>query len=187
MTVNNTLSKIVVFAAGVAVGSVVTWKLVKTKYEQIAQEEIESVKKFYSKRTQVEVGVPENEEPTEKDDKKDYDKIIEEANYVTESSDEIQNNSKEEEEIEMDRPYVISPDEFDENGYETVSLTYYADGVLVDEFGGVIEEELWEEMIGADFAEHFGEYEDDSVFVRNDSFSIDYEILKDLRNYSEVE
>lgn len=185
MTVNNTLSKIVVFAAGVAVGSVVTWKLLKTKYERITQEEIESVKEFYAQRAQVKMDTPADIEPTGADDKKDYDKIIEEANYVTESSDEIQNN--EEEDKEMDRPYVISPEEFDENGYETISLTYYADNVLVDEFGGVIEEELWEEMVGADFAEHFGEYEDDSVFVRNDSFSIDYEILKDLRNYSEVE
>ena len=33
---------------------------------------------------------------------------------------------------------------------------------------------------------HFGEYEDDSVFVRNDDRKCDYEILMDQRLYSDV-
>lgn len=188
METRNILSKAVIFVAGAAVGSLVTWKIVKTKYEQIAQEEIDSVKELYSKRAEQESEPDKNEEQVEvsEEDVKEYKEIIKASNYVTESNTtEIQNDKKEDEE-DMDRPYVISPDEFDENGYETISLTYYADGVLVDEFGGKIDESDWDEMIGADFAEHFGEYEDDSVFVRNDSFRIDYEILKDLRNFSEV-
>ena len=36
------------FLAGAAVGSVVTWKVVKTKYDQIIQEEINSVKAVFS-------------------------------------------------------------------------------------------------------------------------------------------
>ena len=46
----NNVKIIFTFALGVAVGSVTTWKLIKTKYEQIAQEEIDSVKEVYSKR-----------------------------------------------------------------------------------------------------------------------------------------
>ena len=38
------------FVFGVAIGSVVTWQYVKKKYEQIAQEEIDSVKEIFSKR-----------------------------------------------------------------------------------------------------------------------------------------
>ena len=41
------LSKVFIFAVGAAIGSAVTWKLVKTKYEKIANEEIESVKEIY--------------------------------------------------------------------------------------------------------------------------------------------
>ena len=44
----DTLCKFFLFTAGAAIGSVVTWKLVKTKYEQIAQEEIDSVKEEYA-------------------------------------------------------------------------------------------------------------------------------------------
>ena len=40
---------VLIFAAGAAIGSAVTWKLIKTKYEQIANEEIESVKEFFGR------------------------------------------------------------------------------------------------------------------------------------------
>ena len=43
-----------------------------------------------------------------------------------------------------------------------------------------------ESMIGFESLSHFGEYEDDSVFVRNDARKCDYEILQDQRLYSDV-
>ena len=79
--------------------------------------------------------------------------------------------------------YVISPDEFGElEDYTKVSLTYFADGVLADECGEIVDDV--EEIIG-DGLDHFGEYEDDSVFVRSDAKRCDYEILKDLRDFSD--
>ena len=68
--------------------------------------------------------------------------------------------------------------------HEQISLTYYADGVLADENDEVIEDV--EDAVGIDSLNHFGEYEDDSVFVRNDARKCDYEILLDQRTYSEV-
>ena len=43
-----------------------------------------------------------------------------------------------------------------------------------------------EDLIGEDSLSHFGEYEDDSVFVRNDRLRTDYEILADTRRYGDV-
>ena len=43
-----------------------------------------------------------------------------------------------------------------------------------------------EEMVGFESLNHFGEYEDDSVFVRNDAKKCDYEILLDQKLYSDV-
>ena len=40
-----------------------------------------------------------------------------------------------------------------------------------------------EGTVGTDSLTHFGEYEDDSVFVRNDEKQIDYEILLDSDKY----
>ena len=83
----------------------------------------------------------------------------------------------------MEAPYVISPGEFGEmNGYTQISLTYFDDGILSDENGVIIDEP--EDIVG-DALNHFGEYEEDSVFVRSDPKRCDYEILRDLRSYAE--
>lgn len=43
-----------------------------------------------------------------------------------------------------------------------------------------------EETVGKGSLTHFGEYEPDSVFVRNDRLKVDYEILMDQRTYAQV-
>ena len=48
MKMGDAMNKIFIFTLGAAVGSVVTWKLVKDKYARIAQEEIDSVKEVFS-------------------------------------------------------------------------------------------------------------------------------------------
>ena len=81
-----------------------------------------------------------------------------------------------------DEPYVISPDEFGElDDYDTASLLYFADGVVADMEMNPVDD--IDEIIGEASLDHFGEYEDDSVYVRNDRLRIDYEVLKDLRNF----
>ena len=81
-------------------------------------------------------------------------------------------------------PYVISPDEFSENeDYETESLTYYSDGILADDRDNIIDIDM---VVGRESLNHFGEYEDDSVFVRNEELKTDYEILLDTRRYSDI-
>jgi hypothetical protein len=83
------------------------------------------------------------------------------------------------------KPYVISPDEFGEiDGYAEITLTYYADGYLTDD-----QDELVEDVdgtVGYKSLEHFGDYEDDAVHVRNDNLKADYEILLDVRDYADI-
>ena len=43
-----------------------------------------------------------------------------------------------------------------------------------------------DKVVGKGSLNTFGEYEDDSVFVRDDDKKIDYEILRDTRTYSDV-
>ena len=68
--------------------------------------------------------------------------------------------------------------------YERISLIYYADRVLTDDDDEIIDNA--EEVVGTDFASHFGEYEDHYVYIRNDKFKCDYEISEDYREYSKV-
>lgn len=174
------------FVIGVAIGSLATWHYVKKKYEKIAQEEIDSVKAVFANRERNCDGDME-ETQTEKTKEKpalvEYAEILQKYGYTNYS-----NGSKEERRgnkaMEEKYPYVISPEEFGEfDEYEKISLTYYADGVLADDNDEIVEDV--EDIVG-DALGHFGEYEDDSVFVRCDERSCDYEILLDLRNFSDV-
>lgn len=185
----NNLNNLLMFTAGAVIGSVVTWKLVKTKYEQIANEEIESVKEVLGRghRTEIdpmdEIDDDEDEEytPSEED-------IAQLKETISTNGYRRYSTKKEEkEEEDVDKPYVISPEEFariDEDDYEIVSLVYYADGVLTDELDNIIEDV--ESMVGEDSLTHFGEFEDDSVFVKNDRLQTAYEILRDTSRYDDV-
>lgn len=176
----NKVTGFAMFAVGAAIGSLVTWKLVKTKYERIAQEEINSVKETFAKRKPMTANVNEQVSNSKSDFEK-YSNLAKAYNMTDEEDDE-----DEEGEPEMsDGPHVISPDEFGQNdSYDIVSLNYYADGVLTDDWDNIIDDP--EEMVGPDIESHFGEYEEDTVYVRNDEHGADYEICRDLRNYSDV-
>ena len=178
------------FVLGVAVGSVVTWRYVEKKYEQIAQDEIDSVKEVFSKR---ETEFTEDTEVQIKaDNAKKKPSIIEYAAWLrkrgyTNYSDMVDEKPEEvkEEPMSVDKPYVIAPEEFGElDDYETISLIYYADQILADDNDVIVDDV--EDVVGFDSLNSFGEYEDDSVFVRNDRLKCDYEILLDQRKYSDV-
>lgn len=177
---------LIIFVIGAAVGSAATWRFAKKKYERIAEEEINSVKEAFSKREQdtADVEIKAETQPIidaslkKVDDKPDifaYAEILKNESYVPEETKMIENE-----------PHIISPDEFGEfEDYDTISLTYYADQILVDDWGDKIDDV--DDIVGTESLTHFGEYEDDAVFVRNDRLKCDYEILMDERTYSEVQ
>lgn len=180
----NTLINVAMFMVGAAVGSVATWKLLETKYERLIQEEIDSIKdeydKFYRDTEEddlvAESDVVESRSEVPETLANAYAKVLSDTGYA--------GRNVEEKEVDdhVDKPYVITPDEYDElDGYATCTLYCYADNVITDEHDNIIENA--EELIGEDIASHFGEYEDDSVFVRNDAHKCDYEILRDFDNY----
>ena len=185
---NRKLSNVLLFTAGVAVGSLVTWRYFKTKYE-VVEDEIE-------KKTEEPEGESEEESPEVLESKmsykkpplKEYVKMVEDNGYVPkthmeEVEEEIANGELGDKDVY--EPFIIRPDEYGElHAYETLSLNYYADGVLTDELDNPIEDV--ESLVPADFADHFGEYEDDVVHVRNDNLECDYEILRDLRKFTDV-
>ena len=173
---NKGINNFVIFTAGVVIGTLAASRYFKEKYEKISKEEIESVKEVYKKKEKQFKTVSKEVEVVKSVDKdtkaNGYNDIVSKYNKGGNTMrDEI-------------GPYVISPEEFDEEGYETISLTYYADGVLADEQNFPIEDV--EDTVGKDALNSFGEYEDDSVYVRDDDKGIDYEILLDIRKYSEL-
>ena len=181
----NKLSYLLAFAAGALIGSAATWYFVKDKYEKLAQEEIDSVKETFKKS--YEDQEVKHEEEIHKVENKYYNALSQDYNYEKKSRPEAILEEDEEEEVrKMDEPYVIKPYEFgDYIDYEQISLLYFADGVLADEDTLDVIDDV-DETVGEYFADHFGEYEEDSVYVRNDAKRCEYEILKDERQYKDV-
>ena len=190
---NTTMSNAVAFTIGVATGASITYILIKKHFKKIADDEIDTMREYFQNKRAEEANALE-EEPDEaevkeardehQEDKpniREYASLIKKENY-TNYSDTTADKKKEVDDVE--KPYVITPEEFGELDYSTISLTYYSDGVLTYESDELVEDV--DDIVGADFAEHFGEYEDDSVFIRNDRMKTDFEILVDKRNYSDV-
>lgn len=189
------LSNIFVLSAGALIGAGISYIFTRKKYERIANDEIASVKKMYTEKEQEQnkqkteqaeacVLVDEEDELTEvtsaEDDNKGF--VIDYSDILTNNG--YANTKKKGGDILTKRPYVIPPSQFDENAnYVTEHLTCYADGILADDRNHIIEDP--ERMIG-DALKHIGEYEPDSVHVRDDEEHTDYEILVDLRNYYDV-
>lgn len=166
---------------GVVVGCTGTWKLAKKQHE----EEIRSVKETYSRRGAVVVKPVGDDDDAEKMQQRKESVVAYAERLRIEGYLSGEGEKQEDPHSVEDTPYVISPDEFGEmDGYETVSLTFYSDGTLADDNDEMIED--IEEIVGSDFRDHFGEYEEDSVFVRNDKRKCDYEILADQRPYSDI-
>lgn len=171
---NNKLVGILSFTVGGAVGFAAANKLMKDKYEQLVQDEIDSVKAAFRK----EHPLPEKKErpkPTEKE-RKAYSEYTAKLGYTEEKKP-----------APVQEPHIISPEEFgDQDEYDEISLTYYADGTVTDDNDRAMSEDEVEETIGKESLTHFGEYEDDSIFVRNDRLKADYEVLMDQRSYADV-
>lgn len=174
------LSKIMIFVAGAGIGSAITYKLVKKQYDQIIQEEIDSVKEAFSNKPES-TDTEKHEEEESEPEKVKYRSIVDEAGYATESEKE-----EEEEEEVMEKPHIISPEEFGDSDYAVLTLTYFLDGTVLNDRNKIVTNV--EELIGEGFAKHFGDYPEDpdTVYVRNDKLEIDFEVLKDYREYSET-
>lgn len=202
---NKSIFGVVGFVLGAAAGSLVTWKLIEKKYMDMADDEIRSVKEMYrSKANRVTddevrdisrkyVDKEKQEEthhivnpPIEtimaqyasQDDKPDY--------TAYSQAKETKSTAKPSEpEVKLDDPYVIDPTEFGEfSEYEQRELTYYKDGVICENDTDMIDP--YDIFGDLDVGDHFGEYENDRVFVRDDRRKVDYEILRDERTFMEV-
>ena len=180
---NDKLSSVIIFCGGVFIGGFLTWDFFKTKYEKIADEEIASVKETFEHREPRPDKNYKVEETLKGNDA--YINIIDSNSYRNYSNTAIETNKKGgTADMELKQPYVITPEQYEDNvDYTKVSLTWYNDEVLEDDWGNVLDPD---DVIGSDALKTFGQYEKDSVFVRDDDEQIDYEVLLDTRSYKET-
>lgn len=178
---NRNVLYFVAFVAGAAVGFALSWPIAHKKYEQIAQEEFENRRKA---RRDISENKPKTEPKLTIKDLFESKRTLEEQQAYKQLLNDTTYISPEEKR-QPTMPYVISPEDFGElDDFERFTLTYYKDGVLVDEVGDVIHD--WLDLVSPDYFDHFGDFEDDAVYVRNPKLKCDYEILYDERNYEDI-
>ena len=175
-----------IFAAGVVAGAVAGAYLVKDKVMADAKQEIEEVREYYKSKKESKKEETVEEQPVEEvKEEKEYEEIVVNSGYVNYNKPEqiIQHSVLE------DAPYAIDPEEFgdkEEEGWDTTSLTYFADGVLVDDTDEIVEQP--DVVVGLDNLKIFEEFPDATcVYVRNETWRTDFEILRDDWKWSDLQ
>ena len=194
---NQKLINVVMFATGAAIGSLVTWKIVQARYERILQEEIESVKDTWSRMAREDSeeydandDIEDDASDADEDDYEDpsiveYHRIVDRYKSSGKDAETVEEGEGDDEVPYVNGPVVIEPEKFGDGNYdhELHSLTYYRDGVLATDWLEVLD---LDDTIGEDAINHFGDYTEDVVHVRNERLHADYEVVKDPRNYADV-
>lgn len=164
---------------GAVGGYLLANRLLKDHYEQLADTEIQSVKDAFRRDHPISK-TKEEKKPTESD-KKRYTKMVSKLGYAEDKTPKMAP------EIEYISPTEFTnKDHLEGEDYEEISLTYYSDGTLADDEDRAMSAEDIAKDVGEKFKDHFGEYEEDCIYVRNHTTKVDYEILADLRPYSQI-
>ena len=204
---NSYVKSTISFLAGGIIGAGVAIIFLKRKYALMYRESAARMEDVYSDliKEQVTYETEGGEDPEvlaklnrDKPDLNEYAKSIAkdhkfvdytkhaEVKTAEEVKEEHLEKKKEEEPKKDIDIYVIDPNDFGEfDDYGHIFLTFYSDGILA-EGEDILDEEDIENCIGLDFDQHFGEYEDDSVHIRNDRLKCDYEILADERTFDKM-
>lgn len=181
-----------IFAAGALAGAAVAARAVRDKYQQEAKEEIAEMRDYYRelRKENVEKYPVQNEEAEaekEENTKDEYNKIVKDyTNYTQYNDTETKENKKEvKEERTNYEPFIIDVEEFGEDPtYDTATLTYYKDKVLTNDLDDVIDYSV----AGEENLKIFDEHPDcKAIYVRDDIYMVDYEILRDPYQYDEYE
>ena len=167
------------FVAGVGIGVFAADRWLDRKYEARMQEEVDSVKEAFRNAKPLPDLAPRNKPDTTHptaEQKREYAMKVHELGYAEKQTAQTKMV-----------PFVIAPEVFGaDDEYDKISLTYYLDGTVADDSDRPMDDDDIEETIGKESLTHFGEYEDDSVYVQNDRLHVYYEILMDHRNYADV-
>lgn len=208
--------RVVIFAAGLFLGSFSTYQFTKDKMEKQVEEELDSIREVYGKHFGSDAKVTEGRYTTKpgnidiRDHASTLPNIHEESTFISSDMDMInaakkegrtaynqivkayQNTESGDPRPELSRipePYVIDTMKFSEENHEFDKLTiyYYAgDDTLVDEGEEIIVDVRM--TIGDQALDNFGNgsVNQDIVYVRNERLSIDYEVVRVETSYSET-
>lgn len=164
---------------------------VDVHYDEVATESYERmVHSLYGDITPEQQELLKNDVDHIVDDEEDLDNAIDATiKEIEVEGDVVQIKETSEGVVEVGDPYIISEEEFFDDSvfpeFERETLIYYEeDDVLTTERDEVIYEV--EETVGLDALSKFGELssDDDTVYIRNVRFSLEYEVVRNKGSYT---
>ena len=193
-------------AVGTGVGFAIGFFVTKNKCESKADKEIQAVRnayeKHFAKKKEAEgieppapkvnkpviQGVEKPKDDTHEGKKVDYSKLYPTGSDKPEDptipEEVVIKSNKPRQKPKTNRFIILSPQDYSDSAFESVTLYYYADKVLADIDNNVIHDVNG--TVGPEALSTFGRYLEDTVYVRDVDKSIDYEIIWDNRTYSQV-
>lgn len=193
------MKNLLIFLSGLTIGGAVVYGALRKKVEDRIDAEIGEIKAYYENKYK-KVASDEEEAVNEpildlkSEDNYDRDSIVERLNYGAMFKGTKDDVIKEEMEgvtnmvtkPNSNSPVIISDDEYyGDLEYDKVTVTYYSESKeFVSGKGTPIPYEDMIENIGDErFLEEFGQYETDTLFVRNPEQKIDYEVILEEKEY----
>ena len=194
-----------IFLAGAALGAFGYKKYLDFKenrepeYEDIIEpeevEDIEDIKEVEEKieiKREVVTKVESRECKISSVEQEEYKRLLDELRYDNTEEDEMEQEQpaivlrRQETVVDPDLPYNISPDEFEEDDYESDEYTLYADGYITDSYGMPIDQQDILNTIGEHYESYFGSYDDNQIWVRNERLHMDFSVIRDFDNFVDV-
>lgn len=183
--------------AGAVAGYFIAEKRLREKYNQLAEEEIDSMREHFRSRLVAKETKPDLADLGKKVEDLGYRPPVEEIGDDKAMPEEPETANIFESQIVWDMekelagrtpriPYVIHVDERHESGYTETTMTYFAgDDVLCDERDKVVNEP--DDVVGIENLDRFGHGSNDPnvVYIRNDTLGVDVEVVRSERTYAE--
>ena len=193
----------IIFAAGLAIGGGISYWRLRSFYESKIISEAAEVKEYYNEKLkEATEQKPVKEEPVKEEKpktkpkkepaKKQEDEMEEYTaqagvyDYTAISSKKSKSKKKTAKASnEKPKPEIITPDEYDQsNGYWKLSLTYFeGDETVINEDEEIVDDVSY--LIGDEWKNHIGDYEDGVVYIRNANISSDFVVIYDSRSYQQ--
>lgn len=196
------------FGAGAVTATLITKKVLETKYNEIAQQEIEEAKTYYRRLNKREEFANPNQlalditskiianqgyseeviDYTKVDEPEDEDVVIQQNIFIQNQDTPEWDWDAELAQRDEDNPYIIHHDEFQqgEKDYDQITLTYFeGDDILCDDKDEVVSDV--DLLVGNANLSRFGHGSKDNnvLYVRCDHLDTDFEIVRRKGRYTQ--
>lgn len=193
------LRNVLIFLSGAGVGAVGTLLYLKEKYLARADREIDEMRLHYEgkleelKEMERDIGltkdiISENGYDNPQNSIENDEKPVLAEEIVVKKPKKRVKKTVKEEKFDIPEPRIISFDEYtDDSSYGKCVLSYFEDDeTVIDQNEEVVTDAI--NILGRDNLDQFGmieEFEDDTLYIRNEMLGFDYEVVRERGSYED--